>query len=105
MSPFAMTGFGMALAWAGYDVDLIPYGQPVTAEDLAGVDLVVALQVYRLLAQRMAQAGMDYPFHLGVTEAGEGEEARIKSAIGIGVAAGIAMYDWHARAGRRSRRS
>jgi (E)-4-hydroxy-3-methylbut-2-enyl-diphosphate synthase len=45
---------------------------------------VVALQVYRLLAQRMAEAGMDYPFHLGVTEAGEGEEARIKSAIGIG---------------------
>ena len=45
---------------------------------------VVALQVYRLLARRMAEAGMDYPFHLGVTEAGEGEDARVKSAIGIG---------------------
>jgi (E)-4-hydroxy-3-methylbut-2-enyl-diphosphate synthase len=45
---------------------------------------VVVLQVYRLLAQRMAEAGMDYPFHLGVTEAGEGEDGRIKSAVGIG---------------------
>jgi (E)-4-hydroxy-3-methylbut-2-enyl-diphosphate synthase len=45
---------------------------------------VVVLQVYRLLAERMAREGMDYPFHLGVTEAGEGEDGRVKSAIGIG---------------------
>ena len=45
---------------------------------------VVVLQVYRLLAQRMAREGMDYPFHLGVTEAGDGEDGRIKSALGIG---------------------
>jgi (E)-4-hydroxy-3-methylbut-2-enyl-diphosphate synthase len=45
---------------------------------------VVVLQVYRLLAERMAAEGMDYPFHLGVTEAGDGEDGRIKSAIGIG---------------------
>lgn len=45
---------------------------------------VVVLQTYRLLAQRMAELGMDYPFHLGVTEAGDGEDARIKSGIGIG---------------------
>ncbi|MCX6269141.1 MAG: (E)-4-hydroxy-3-methylbut-2-enyl-diphosphate synthase [Bacteroidetes bacterium] len=38
----------------------------------------------RLLAQRMQQAGMNYPIHLGVTEAGAGEDGRIKSAIGIG---------------------
>ena len=38
----------------------------------------------RLLAERMQQAGMNYPIHLGVTEAGAGEEGRIKSAIGIG---------------------
>ena len=42
------------------------------------------LQVYRLLAERMAEQNMDYPFHLGVTEAGDGEDGRIKSAIGIG---------------------
>ncbi len=45
---------------------------------------VVVLQAYRLLAARMAAEGMDYPFHLGVTEAGDGEDGRIKSAIGIG---------------------
>jgi (E)-4-hydroxy-3-methylbut-2-enyl-diphosphate synthase len=45
---------------------------------------VVVLQAYRLLCQRMGQAGMDYPVHLGVTEAGDGEDGRIKSAIGIG---------------------
>jgi (E)-4-hydroxy-3-methylbut-2-enyl-diphosphate synthase len=44
----------------------------------------VMIAAYRLLAQRMDEAGMDYPFHLGVTEAGNGEDARIKSAIGIG---------------------
>lgn len=44
----------------------------------------VAIQAYRLLAERMDQLGMNYPFHLGVTEAGDGEEGRIKSAVGIG---------------------
>ena len=44
----------------------------------------VMVQAYRLAAARMAELGMDYPLHLGVTEAGEGEDARIKSAIGIG---------------------
>ncbi len=43
----------------------------------------VMVQAYRLLVQRMNEAGMDYPLHLGVTEAGEGEDGRIKSAIGI----------------------
>ncbi len=45
---------------------------------------LVMIQAYRLLAARMDAAGMDYPFHLGVTEAGDGEEGRIKSAMGIG---------------------
>jgi len=38
----------------------------------------------RLLQMRMAEERMDYPIHLGVTEAGEGEEGRIRSAVGIG---------------------
>ncbi len=45
---------------------------------------LVMIQAYRLLATRMDDEGMDYPFHLGVTEAGDGEEGRIKSAVGIG---------------------
>ena len=46
----------------------------------------VMIQAYRLLVKRLAEEGMDwnYPIHLGVTEAGEGEDARIKSATGIG---------------------
>jgi (E)-4-hydroxy-3-methylbut-2-enyl-diphosphate synthase len=45
----------------------------------------VVLDAYRLLVRRMDALGMDYPLHLGVTEAGDGEDARIKSALGIGV--------------------
>ena len=46
----------------------------------------IMIQCYRLLVARLAQEGPDwnYPIHLGVTEAGEGEDGRIKSAIGIG---------------------
>jgi (E)-4-hydroxy-3-methylbut-2-enyl-diphosphate synthase len=43
----------------------------------------VMVQAYRLLVNRMIQEGMNYPLHLGVTEAGEGEDGRIKSATGI----------------------
>lgn len=45
---------------------------------------VVMVQAYRLLLAEMYVAGWDYPLHLGVTEAGEGEDGRMKSAIGIG---------------------
>ena len=44
----------------------------------------VMIEAYRLAVARMDEEGMDYPLHLGVTEAGDGEDARIKSAIGIG---------------------
>jgi (E)-4-hydroxy-3-methylbut-2-enyl-diphosphate synthase len=52
----------------------------------------VAIQAYRLLAARLAERSLadagpesgDYPFHVGVTEAGDGEDGRVKSAIGIG---------------------
>jgi (E)-4-hydroxy-3-methylbut-2-enyl-diphosphate synthase len=45
---------------------------------------IVMVQANRLLAAKMIEAGRIYPIHLGVTEAGEGEDGRIKSAIGIG---------------------
>ncbi|MFZ9964629.1 MAG: (E)-4-hydroxy-3-methylbut-2-enyl-diphosphate synthase [Terrimicrobiaceae bacterium] len=49
----------------------------------------VMIQAYRLLVARLdeldrAEGGWNYPIHLGVTEAGDGEDGRIKSAIGIG---------------------
>ena len=42
------------------------------------------VQAYRLLVNEMIKENMNYPLHLGVTEAGEGIEGRIKSAVGIG---------------------
>ncbi len=44
----------------------------------------VMIQAYRLLVERMQKEDMHYPLHLGVTEAGDGEDGRIKGAIGIG---------------------
>lgn len=45
---------------------------------------LVMVQAYRLLVNRMMAEGMNYPLHLGVTEAGDGEDGRLKSAVGIG---------------------
>jgi len=62
-------------------------------EDLSYYNLVVSMkssnpqvmvQAYRLLVERMQAENMNYPLHLGVTEAGDGEDGRIKSAVGIG---------------------
>lgn len=44
----------------------------------------VMVQAYRLLVNKMLEENMNYPLHLGVTEAGDGEDGRIKSAVGIG---------------------
>lgn len=63
------------------------------AESLKYYDIIVSMkasnpqvmvQAYRLLASRFGELRMDYPLHLGVTEAGDGKDGRIKSAIGIG---------------------
>ena len=45
---------------------------------------IVMVQAYRLLVAEMLKRGVVYPLHLGVTEAGDGEDGRIKSAVGIG---------------------
>jgi (E)-4-hydroxy-3-methylbut-2-enyl-diphosphate synthase len=44
----------------------------------------VMVQAYRLLVRQMIKENMNYPLHLGVTEAGDGEDGRIKSSLGIG---------------------
>jgi (E)-4-hydroxy-3-methylbut-2-enyl-diphosphate synthase len=44
----------------------------------------VMVQAYRLLVAKMIETGRNYPLHLGVTEAGDGEDGRIKSSVGIG---------------------
>ena len=47
-------------------------------------DPLITIEANRLLVQKLDEEGMDYPIHLGVTEAGNASEGRIKSAIGIG---------------------
>ncbi len=47
-------------------------------------NVLVMVESVRLLSRAMKGEGMDFPLHLGVTEAGEGEDGRIKSACGIG---------------------
>lgn len=61
------------------------------AEDFTNVvisikasNTVIMVRTVRLLVRTMEQEGMNFPLHLGVTEAGEGEDGRIKSAVGIG---------------------
>ncbi len=44
----------------------------------------VMVHAYRMLSEAMEKEGMAYPLHLGVTEAGDGEDGRVKSAVGIG---------------------
>ncbi len=44
----------------------------------------VMVSAYRLLAEKLSTAGLNYPLHLGVTEAGDGEDGRLKSVAGIG---------------------
>lgn len=51
---------------------------------LKSSDCRVMVEAVRLLVKAMENEGMEYPLHLGVTEAGEGEDGRIRSAIGIG---------------------
>ena len=62
-------------------------------EDLKYYNLVISMkssnpqvmvQAYRQLVEKMVSEGMNYPLHLGVTEAGDGDDGRIKSAVGIG---------------------
>ena len=69
-------------------------------EDHSFYDLVISMkasnpqvmvQAYRMLMQQMLEKGMVYPLHLGVPEAGEGEDGRMKSAIGIGTLAAIGL--------------
>ncbi len=59
----------------------LDFGNIVISLKASRVPVMVA--AYRLMAQRMDELGMDYPLHLGVTEAGDGEYGRIKSTAGI----------------------
>lgn len=57
---------------------------PDVVVSIKASNTVVMVESVRLLCKEMEKEGMDYPLHLGVTEAGEGEDGRLKSAVGIG---------------------
>ena len=54
---------------------------------------VIMVQAYHFLVSKMNVLGWDYPLHLGVTEAGEGEDEGIKSIIGIGTLLQVSSND------------
>jgi len=64
MSPAGLTDFGMALGWEGFDVDVVPYGTAVTADELDDADMVVVLPVH------------DYPSPIGGTDLYDEEWSR-----------------------------
>ena len=84
MSRFGDTPLGMvesALEFARICSDL-DYHDIVFSMKASNPQIMV--QAYRLLVHKMMAESMNYPLHLGVTEAGDGEDGRIKSAVGIG---------------------
>lgn len=84
MSRFGDTPLGMvesALEFARICEDL-DYHNIVFSMKASNTQVMV--QAYRLLIHKMLAENMNYPLHLGVTEAGDGEDGRIKSAVGIG---------------------
>jgi (E)-4-hydroxy-3-methylbut-2-enyl-diphosphate synthase len=78
------TSEGMVECALEYLRVLARHGFHDTVLSMKSSNPLVVIQAYRLLTLRMAAEGMDYPLHLGVTEAGDGADGRIKSAIGIG---------------------
>ena len=80
-TPLGMVESALEFAWIARDLD---YHALIFSMKSSNPKVMV--HAYRLLVARLNDEGDDwnYPIHLGVTEAGEGEDARIKSAIGIG---------------------
>src|SRR5213595_450245 len=80
-TPLGMVESALEFARIARDLDYHAFAFSMKASDPK-----IMIAAYRLLVARLDELGPDwnYPVHLGVTEAGEGEDARIKSAIGIG---------------------
>ncbi len=80
-TPLGMVESALEFAWIARDLG---YHDFIFSMKASNPKVMIA--AYRLLVARLNELGPDwnYPLHLGVTEAGEGEDARIKSAIGIG---------------------
>ncbi|MDR1274110.1 MAG: (E)-4-hydroxy-3-methylbut-2-enyl-diphosphate synthase, partial [Odoribacteraceae bacterium] len=84
MSRYGNTPEGMVEATLEYLRVCRDEAFPDVVVSLKSSDCRVMVDAVRLLVRRMEEEGMAYPLHLGVTEAGEGEDGRVRSAIGIG---------------------
>lgn len=72
MTPATFTDLGMALAWSGFDVALVPYSQPLASGDLEGADLVVALPVHDYPCPQGDEATYDEAWSVAELDALEG---------------------------------
>jgi (E)-4-hydroxy-3-methylbut-2-enyl-diphosphate synthase len=84
MNRFGDTPLGMVESALEFLRICEKHGYPDVILSMKASNPKVMIQAYRLLVARMDQIGMTFPLHLGVTEAGNDEDGRIKSAVGIG---------------------
>ena len=84
MSRYGDTSIGMAESAMEYLRAFAASGFHNIVLSVKSSNTVVMVEAYRLLVIKMAEENMNYPLHLGVTEAGEGEDGTVKSALGIG---------------------
>lgn len=84
MNRYGDTPFGMVESALEFARVCVKYDYHDFMFSMKASNPIVMIQAYRLLVAEMMKIGWDYPLHLGVTEAGEGEDGRVKSAMGIG---------------------
>ena len=84
MSRYGDTPMGMALSAIEFVRICNKHNHHQVVVSMKSSNTRVMVQATRLLVKMMNDEGLNYPIHLGVTEAGEGEDGRIKSAVGIG---------------------
>jgi (E)-4-hydroxy-3-methylbut-2-enyl-diphosphate synthase len=84
MNRYGDTPFGMVESALEFARVCVKYDYHDFMFSMKASNPLVMIQAYRLLVAEMIKIGWNYPLHLGVTEAGEGEDGRVKSAMGIG---------------------
>ncbi len=84
MSRYGDTPAGMVESAMEFLRVAVRRGFPDIVISIKASNVTVMTTTVRMLVKAMEAEGMDFPLHLGVTEAGDGDEARIKSAVGIG---------------------
>ncbi|MCM1518948.1 MAG: (E)-4-hydroxy-3-methylbut-2-enyl-diphosphate synthase [Pseudoflavonifractor sp.] len=84
MSRYGDTPAGMVESAMEFLRVCVAHGFMDVVISIKASNTVIMVETVRHLVKAMEQEGMDFPLHLGVTEAGDGEDGRVKSAVGIG---------------------